>query len=294
MSVLYSECNTSAASSPCASAISSIFASRSLVSSLSHLSASHQSVSAPILGSTLAACRLMNFCSMLSMLFCSASVAWPFIRISAADLARILMICPFCVSSLSSTGGLSTPLLRFNGTISSSAPSIGGRLLSALASFRVIYGAPTAACRIAARSSNEPLSFSVRSNSTYKSFSSSTIGIRKLLNLCCSIWIRGPRHSAYRALALSLELAYVCVSLCHTSEGFMPYAAATLSRDSLTDSAHCDSLKDVENGLISIPSSSRGIEPAFSPPAPQPSRNAVTNLFRASSSHGCTSFGLTI
>ena len=57
------------------------------------------------------------------------------------------------------------------------------------------------------------------------------------------------------------------------------------------DSAHCCSLNDVEKGLISMPSSSRGKPPAFDPVGPHASRNAVRNFSRAASVNGSTSFG---
>ena len=116
----------------------------------------------------------------------------------------------------------------------------------------------------------------------------------KELIRCWIIWRSGPRHSAYRARALSLLDAYVCVSLCQTREGLIRYAAATASRESFTLSTHCCSLKDALKVLISIPSSMSGMDPALLPPAPQASRKASTHFFLVSSVHGWTSFGLTI
>ena len=81
------------------------------------------------------------------------------------------------------------------------------------------------------------------------------------------------------------------MSVCQMSDGLTPYAAAQASLDSLTDSIHCDSLKDVLNGLISIPSSRSGMLPAFDPPAPHASLKASINLLRCSSFHGWTFAG---
>ena len=56
--------------------------------------------------------------------------------------------------------------MTLSGTISSSAPSMCGRLNMARASSRVIHGPPTADWMTCARSSKLPWSFTERSNST--------------------------------------------------------------------------------------------------------------------------------
>ena len=239
--------------------------------------------------------RRKNLTSRSFMESCSSCGTSFVISSSAAfELFRRISMMGAAFSMWVSCGLACPPWMTFSGTISSSPPSIGGRLLSRRASFRVSHGPPTEACRMLARSSKLPFSFSVRSNSTYVPGSAPIIGSRKELIRCCNICRSGPRHSAYSALALSLLLAYVCVSLCHTSEGLIRYAAATASRDSFTLSTHCCSLKLALKVLISIPSSISGIDPALFPPAPHASRKALIHRSLVVSDQGCTSFGLTI
>ena len=199
----------------------------SSVNSAFHRSSSHQpSAFAPIFGRTEAAWRFQNLARISAILSSSSFVDRALMRICfGADLHSMHphADCSILTGSHEfmcvSVGDAWPPSTTFSGTISSSPPSIGGRLLSALASFLVIQGPPTELCSILARSSNDPFSFSVRSNSTYVSGSAPIIGRRKLFILCCSICSVGPRQSAYSALALSFALAYVCVFVCHIRDG---------------------------------------------------------------------------
>ena len=207
----------------------------SSASSVFHLSASHHfSLSAPIFGTTDFFCRSRNFPTTSAISCSSSSVDAPLMRFCfgcsiclntvTVPLAASVgcVVIGSCSSMWVSVGDACPPSITLSGTIKSSPPSTGGRLLSALASFLVIQGPPTALCRMLALSSKLPLSFSVKSNSTYTFSSAPTIGSRNALILCCIIWRMGPRHSAYSARALSLLDAYVCVSLCQINDGLMP------------------------------------------------------------------------